>query len=166
MSQLAESVLRNFPLKHLSWLSLYRANWLLPAKLGEEAAESIAEMKSLKVADLRGVQIGLKNATALASLPKLEVLKISSNLASDASIEKLSESQSIQVLDIANESKDSTVLSDAALVSLEKMMNLRELKLEKTGISRNAVDRYRRSKPQVEISFTVADAGMDNHGGM
>ncbi len=154
---LNESVLRSFPLKRLSWLSLYRANWLLQAKLGEEVSESIAKMKSLKFADLRGVQIGLKNATALASLPKLEVLKINSNLASDASIEKLSASQSIQVFEISNASEDSTALSDAALASLEKLTELRELKLEKTGVSQNAVDRYRQSKPQVKLSFTAAE---------
>ncbi|PAY19104.1 hypothetical protein CKO51_13325 [Rhodopirellula sp. SM50] len=154
---LTASVLRKFPLKHLSWLSLNRTNWLRPAKLGDEASESIAKMKSLKVADLRGVQIGLKNATALASLMKLEVLKINSNLASDAAIKKLSASQSIQVLEVTNASEDSTVLSDAALASLEKMTELRELKLEKTGVSQNEVDRYRQAKPQVKLSFTAAE---------
>ncbi|WP_233902919.1 hypothetical protein [Stieleria maiorica] len=151
------SVLRNFPLEHLSWLSLHRANGRRHMRLGDDTSETIAQMKSLNVADLRGVQIELKNATALASLSKLEVLRINSNLASDASIEKLSTSQSIQVLEVTNESEDSTVLSDAALTSLEKMTELRELKLEKTGVSQNAVDRYRQSKPQVKLSFTAAE---------
>ncbi|WP_182869099.1 protein kinase domain-containing protein [Rhodopirellula sp. JC639] len=151
------SVLRKFPLEHVAWLSLHRANGLRHMRLGDDASESIAQMKSLNVADLRGVRIELKNATALASLSKLEVLKINSNLASDASIEKLSASQSIQVLEITNESEDSTVLSDAALTSLEKMTELRELKLEKTGVSQNAVDRYRQSKPLVKLSFTAAE---------
>ncbi|WP_436716164.1 protein kinase [Roseiconus lacunae] len=151
------SVLRSLPLKHLSWLSLNGANWRQKAELGDDVSDSIARMKSLEFADLRRVRIGPKNATALASLPKLEGLKINSNLASDAAIEKLSQSQSIQILEIYNASKSSTVLSDAALESLKNMTGLRELKLEKTGISQNAIDKYRQAKPQVKLSFTAAE---------
>ena len=147
---LTASVLQSFPLEQVSWLSLSHT------KLDEDAADSIAAMKSLKLAQLRGVQIGEKNAAALASLPKLEVLHISSNLASDAAIERLSQSQSIQVLDIANESKDKSVLSDAALKSIEKMPGLRQLKLIKTGISQIAVERYRRANPDVDVKYTRA----------
>ena len=79
-------------LENVSWISLQST------KLGEDIADSISRMKSRKLAYMRDVQFGVNNATALASLPKLETLRINSNLASDASIEKLAASQTIQDL--------------------------------------------------------------------
>ncbi|MCC9602170.1 protein kinase [Stieleria sp. JC731] len=144
---LTGGLLERFPGSNLQGISLHGTN------LGEEVADTIWAMKSLRWAHLRSVQIGKRNAMVLAALPKLTSLSLSTRRMSPEALIRLVQSKTIQDLELNNKEPDRFVHTDGILDHLKTMESLGVLRLQLSALSQQAVDRFRNEKPNIEVVY-------------
>ena len=107
---------------------------------------SLASMRSLRTLNLEGLEVDSTGLEKLTPLPRLEVLVLAETAIDDVALTPLARIPSLRVLNL-----DGTGVSSEGLQRLVPLEHLKVLRARGTGLSEDAVRRFRRQRPETAV---------------
>jgi Leucine-rich repeat (LRR) protein len=136
-------------LAQLEWLDVGGSNRSPLNALSDLGIGKLAGLRELRVLDISQTRISSAGLRPLADLPKLERLSLwRAKRIDDRAAEHLARMRWLGTLDLSE-----TNVTDATLGELVVLENLRRLYLSGTKVTPEAVERFRRERPDCEVSL-------------
>ncbi|KAA5541449.1 protein kinase [Roseiconus nitratireducens] len=151
---LAETALTTTALKELGTLPKLESLSIARSRILELPESFASQFPSLRELNSEGTLIADESLPVLASLDQLNRLNVSRTLVSSDAWSQIPTAASIESIDLS--ATKTTGLED---FTQDRFPNLRKLTLFKTGVPREAVDRFRARMPDVEL--LTGDAPID-----
>lgn len=141
--------LSDFNLDRIAELTELEELDLHDSKIGDRGLTRLEGLVNLRRLDLSGTEAGASGAAALEKFRELEALRLwRCEQAGDAVAETVLELPKLETLDLAQSG-----LTDAGLAKLGEAPALRKLYVGETKVTREAVARFRKAHPGVEVSW-------------
>jgi len=153
-AHLTRLTLRDMPLRgdflrHLNASQLTELR-LYQTMAGDNSAEHLRNLKTLRRLDLSKTLFGDAGLTAVAELPALRELLLAETMVTDQGVFSLAQSPALEVLDLTG----NLGVTDRSLAVLQSMPNLKTVFLDGTSVSRDGLgrlgDRAKASLPPSE----------------
>jgi Leucine-rich repeat (LRR) protein/pimeloyl-ACP methyl ester carboxylesterase len=123
--------------------------WLKDTQVTNAALLELSPLKSLKILALPGTKIKPGALSNLRALSNLEELYLGGTEITDADLASLRDLPRLRVLYLPQNPQ----ISDAGLLTLQSILTLQELNIERTGTSRNAKQAFKIARPRVKLVF-------------
>ncbi len=142
--------LTDFNLDRIAELTELEELDLHDSKIRDRGLERLSGLTKLRKLDLSGTLVGATGAPQLAKLRNLESLRLwRCKQVGDETAATLARLPRLETLDLAG-----SALTDDGLETLAAIATLRYLYVADTGVTQEAVERFRRLNPRIHVSWS------------